>query len=67
MKNAPHDLEYLLSNKTKLPYSLEIAGYPIKFLKNWGKVFPSIGWINSTLGDRVIRLDYDDKECWFIN
>ena len=32
LKNAPHNLELLLGDY-ELPYSREVAGYPLEFLK----------------------------------
>jgi glycine dehydrogenase len=59
LKNAPHNLELLLGDY-ELPYSREVAGYPLEFLKKRGKVFPSVGKIDSIGGDKKIRLEYDD-------
>ncbi len=57
LKNAPHNLEYLL-NDQELPYTRQRAAYPLEYLKQRPKVFPSVGRIDSIQGDRKLRFEY---------
>lgn len=59
LKNAPHSQEYLLSNEWNHCYTRETAAYPLEFIKERGKVWPSVGRIDGTFGDRNLKLDYD--------
>ncbi len=59
LKNAPHSIEHLLSNEWKHSYSREVAAYPMKFIRERGKVWINVERIDSTGGDRNLRLDYD--------
>jgi glycine dehydrogenase len=54
LKNAPHPLESLLSDKWDRPYSRELAGYPIKWLRPSarGKFWPSTERLDDAFGDR---------------
>ena len=59
LKNAPHSQEYLLSNEWNHCYSREIAAYPLEYIRERGKVWPCVGRIDGTFGDRNLKLDYD--------
>ena len=50
--NAPHTLPVLTADDWTLPYSREKAAYPLKYLKQGGKFWPSVGRVNQAKGDR---------------
>lgn len=54
LKNAPHTLKRLMSSDwdERFPYSRERAGYPVKWIHQRGKVFPTVSRIDSAYGDR---------------
>ena len=52
IKNAPHTLKRLISDKWNYPYTRETAAYPLSWIHTRGKVFPSVARIDSTHGDR---------------
>ncbi|MCS6990935.1 MAG: aminomethyl-transferring glycine dehydrogenase [Chitinophagales bacterium] len=53
LKNAPHTLEELLSNEWPHTYSREKAAFPLPYLRH-NKLWPAVGRINNTYGDRNI-------------
>ena len=50
--NAPHTLAVLTADEWTLPYSREKAAYPLDYLKQGGKFWPSVGRVNQAKGDR---------------
>jgi len=52
LKNAPHTLRRLMSDKWNFPYTRETAAYPAKWIHARGKVFPTVARIDSAFGDR---------------
>ena len=50
--NAPHTLAVLTADEWSLPYSRETAAYPLDYLKEGGKFWPSVGRVNQAKGDR---------------
>ena len=52
IKNSPHTLQHLLCDEWKHPYSREKASYPASWIHIRGKVFPGVGRIDNTYGDR---------------
>lgn len=51
LKNAPHTMEVVSSDKWDRPYSREKAAYPVKSLKTKGKFWPSVGRVDNAYGD----------------
>jgi glycine dehydrogenase len=51
LKNAPHTLQTLISDKWIYPYSRESAAYPLPFTREH-KFWPSVGRIDNAYGDR---------------
>lgn len=51
LKNAPHTLEVITSDKWERPYSREKAAYPDPNLKIKGKFWPSVGRVDNVYGD----------------
>ncbi len=52
LANAPHTQAIVCSDKWDYPYSREKAGFPIDYLKNGFKFWPTIGRVNNAFGDR---------------
>ena len=52
LKNAPHTLRRLMSDKWNYPYTREQAAYPANWIHFRGKVFPTVARIDSAFGDR---------------
>ncbi len=51
LKNAPHTLQMLISDKWDFPYSREKAGYPLKWTRT-NKFWPSVARVDNAYGDR---------------
>jgi len=51
LKNAPHTLEMITANEWSLPYSREIAAFPLDYIRN-NKFWPSVRRVNDAFGDR---------------
>lgn len=51
LKNAPHTLKMLISDKWDFPYSRERAGFPLKWTRT-NKFWPSVARIDNAYGDR---------------
>jgi glycine dehydrogenase len=49
LKNAPHTLQDVISDKWNRPYSRERASFPLKWLRDV-KVWPSVGRIDNAYG-----------------
>ena len=49
--NAPHTLDDVLTAEWERPYSREVAGQPLAYLKDH-KVWPSVNRIDNVYGDR---------------
>ena len=52
LHNAPHTLSQLTSDVWEFPYSREKAAYPISYLKNGSKFWPSVNRVDQAHGDR---------------
>jgi glycine dehydrogenase len=51
LKHAPHTAEVLLSDTWDRPYSRQLAGFPLPWVKD-RKVWPSVGRVDNVYGDR---------------
>ncbi|MHA7943092.1 aminomethyl-transferring glycine dehydrogenase [Formosa sp. 3Alg 14/1] len=51
LKNAPHTLEMLTANTWDLPYTRDIAAYPIEHVRT-NKFWPSVRRVDDAFGDR---------------
>jgi glycine dehydrogenase len=51
LKNAPHTLEVIASDAWNKPYPRERAAFPAPWTRR-SKFWPSVGRVNSVLGDR---------------
>lgn len=59
LKNAPHCLEELLSDKWEHKYSRELAAYPLEWVRTRGKVWPSVARVDGAFGEKNLRFDID--------
>lgn len=59
MKNAPHSLDCLLEDKWDHCYTREVAGFPLEWIRERGKVWPSVARIDGIKGDRNLKVDFD--------
>ena len=59
LKNAPHTLEHLTQSEWNHCYSREVAAYPLQYIRERGKVWPSVGRIDGVKGDRNLKVDYE--------
>ncbi|KAI8141473.1 glycine dehydrogenase [Fennellomyces sp. T-0311] len=51
LKNSPHSLEIMMSDKWDRPYSRELAAFPMPHLRN-NKFWPSVSRVDDAYGDR---------------
>ncbi|XP_076684686.1 glycine dehydrogenase (decarboxylating), mitochondrial [Andrena cerasifolii] len=52
LKMAPHTQEQVISSAWDRPYSRELAAFPAPFVKGGKKIWPSVGRIDDTYGDK---------------
>ncbi|KAG6802797.1 glycine dehydrogenase (decarboxylating), mitochondrial isoform X1 [Apis mellifera caucasica] len=52
LKMAPHTQEQVISSTWNRPYSRELAAFPAPFVKGNNKIWPSVGRIDDTYGDK---------------
>ena len=60
LKNAPHTESMVTSSEWKHTYSREVAAYPLPWIKERGKFWPSVARVNNTLGDKNLILSLVD-------
>ena len=51
LKNAPHTLEMLTADEWLLPYTREIAAFPLDYVKD-NKFWPTVRRVDEAFGDR---------------
>jgi glycine dehydrogenase len=51
LKNAPHTMEMLTSDEWLLPYTREVAAFPLEYVRT-NKFWPSVRRVNDAFGDR---------------
>lgn len=58
IKNSPHTQEVCINSNWDRPYTRETAAFPIKHLKPENKIWPTVGRVNDSYGDKnlVVRL-----------
>lgn len=59
LKNAPHTEIEITANEWNHKYTREEAGYPLDWVNERGKVWPTVSRLNSAYGDKHLKLDYD--------
>ena len=52
LKNAPHAIQYAVSDDWPYPYSREKAVYPLPYLRHGHKFWVEVGRVNDAYGDR---------------
>jgi len=52
LHNAPHTVQMVTSDHWGFPYSREKAAYPLEYLREGHKFWPSVARINNAYGDR---------------
>lgn len=52
--NAPHTLAEVTADVWEHPYSRQQAAYPLEYLRERGKVWPSVGRVDQAKGDRTL-------------
>ncbi|XP_026668204.1 glycine dehydrogenase (decarboxylating), mitochondrial isoform X2 [Ceratina calcarata] len=52
LKLAPHTQEQVISSNWDRPYPRELAAFPAPFVKGSNKIWPSVGRIDDTYGDK---------------
>ncbi len=52
LANAPHTIHMISANEWKYPYSREKAAYPLPYLREGYKFWPSVGRVDNAKGDR---------------
>ncbi len=50
--NAPHTLAVVTADEWSRPYTRSAAAYPLEYLREGRKFWPSVGRVNQALGDR---------------
>ncbi len=50
--NAPHTVNEITASEWNLPYSREKAAYPLEYLRDGRKFWPSVARVNNAHGDR---------------
>lgn len=63
LKNAPHTLANVSSDKWDKPYSREVAAFPLQFVKD-KKHWPTVGRVNDLYGDtNLVTTESDFCPC----
>ena len=52
LHNAPHTLGVITKDDWDLPYSREKAAYPLPYLREGWKFWPTVGRVDNAFGDR---------------
>ncbi len=63
LKNAPHTLEIITSDKWNHPYTRSKAAFPLPYLKE-NKFWPAVSRVNNTYGDRNLVCTCEPVESW---
>jgi len=69
LTNAPHTIQVVTANEWERPYEREKAAYPLPYVRDIGKFWPSVGRVNNALGDRHLVCTcppmeaYEDSEA----
>lgn len=56
LKNAPHTQAEVCSSEWTHPYTREEAAFPVSWLLQRGKFWPSVARVDNSLGDRKLKL-----------
>ena len=62
--NAPHTLALITADEWTMPYSRSQAAYPLPYLREGRKFWPSVGRVNQAKGDRVLVCTCPDTRSY---
>lgn len=62
LKNAPHTMESIMADDWEKPYSRQIAAWPLPFVKESGKHWPTTGRVNDVHGDQNLVCSCEGME-----
>lgn len=54
MVNAPHPISMVVSDNWSFPYSREKAAYPLPYVREHGKCWPTVRRVDNAYGDRTL-------------
>ncbi len=54
MVNAPHPISLVVSDNWSFPYSREKAAYPLPYVREHGKCWPTVRRVDNAYGDRTL-------------
>jgi glycine dehydrogenase len=54
MVNAPHPIALVISDNWSFPYSREKAAYPLPYVRELGKCWPTVRRVDNAYGDRTL-------------
>jgi len=56
LKNAPHSQSIVCDNEWVYPYSRTVAAFPLPWIKERGKFWPTVSRVSNTVGDKNLIL-----------
>jgi glycine dehydrogenase len=56
LKNAPHTQAMVCASEWNHTYSREVAAFPLSWIRQRGKFWPSVGRVNNQAGDKALIL-----------
>ncbi|MCC6754611.1 MAG: aminomethyl-transferring glycine dehydrogenase [Saprospiraceae bacterium] len=62
--NAPHTADVICSDHYVLPYAREKAAFPLPYLRQGAKFWPSVSRVNNAHGDRNLVCTCPPMECY---
>jgi len=60
LKNAPHTQQEVCASEWKHPYTREEAAFPVPWLLQRGKFWPTVARVDNSLGDRKLKLRLEE-------
>jgi glycine dehydrogenase len=60
LKNAPHTQSMVCDDEWNFPYSRKIAAFPLQWISERGKFWPSVSRVSNTVGDKKLILTLKD-------
>ena len=61
LKNAPHTQKVVCATEWKHLYSREVAAFPLPYIAERGKFWPSVSRVSNSIGDKNFILTLKDK------
>ena len=59
IKHAPHTQFDVCADEWDRPYSRQVAAFPLPWIAERGKFWPSVGRVDNAYGDKHIKLTLD--------